>query len=102
MANPKETLMKAVMTSMKKPASKKMNNAIEVASDEDYPYGLRVDLNKDSLKALGLSAVDFTAGGSLMLKAKCDVISVRTGAGKKRNYESVELQITELALCDKD
>lgn len=104
MANPKSILEKAVFVDMKTP-EKKMNKSdmqCDPYEGDPYPWGLRIDLNKDSLEALGLDASDFEAGGSVMLKAKCDVTSVRIEKGKKHSSQSIDLQITSLAICDKE
>jgi hypothetical protein len=103
MASLKKLLEKANMQSMKKTPQAKDKMAVDSPCcepyDEDkYPYGLRIDLNTESLEKLGLSAADFTAGGEVTIKASCDVISVRSEQRQKKSHESVDLQITELAV----
>ena len=104
MANPKEVLSKA-MTNMAKPKKSKNKLSAEVSmqdSNEDiYPYNLKITLDKDSLKSLGLSAEEFSVGGNVMLNAKCDVVSTRIEKGTKRTYESVDLQITDIGIVTK-
>lgn len=66
---------------------------------EKYPYGLRITLNKEALKKLGLSSKDFSSGQTGTLEASYTIISTsdRTSIEGGDNM-SVELQITGLAL----
>lgn len=101
MASLKALLDKANMKSMKLPEKKdddKNEHPICVGSDEKYPWGLRIELNKDSLEALGLSVADFEVSKEISITAKCDVTSVRKEERMEHSSESVDMQITELAV----
>jgi len=63
-----------------------------------YPYGLRVNLDNETMEKLKLRELP-EVGKSILVLARADVISVssnESSEGGKR--ESVELQITDLAL----
>ncbi len=66
-----------------------------------YPYGLRVHLDDDSLKKLGLDKLP-KVGSSKYLGARVEIVSVsesesRNGDGGNK-HRSVELQITDMGL----
>lgn len=89
------------LVSMEQPKKKESTDKpVEVSSYyEKYPYGLRITLNKEALKKLGLSSKDFSSGQTGTLEASYTVISTsdRTSIEGGDNM-SVELQITGLAL----
>lgn len=91
-----KSVLKKGLQSMK--AEKTESNPYPKASNSepDYPYGLRIDLNKESLSALGLSVGQFKIGETVCLKCKADVISVRAVKSRDDESENVELQITDL------
>jgi hypothetical protein len=97
-------LLRKGMTEMKRPAEPKPSPVEAVCCDEEkYPYGLRVDLSNDSLKALGLSAADFTAGAECEIIAVCKVTSVSSrenqkAGGETKKNDNVDLQITKMKL----
>ncbi len=89
------------MKSMKLPKKSKKDNDVccSIDGDNEYPYGLRIDLNSDSLKALGVKADDFKPGSSGKLVAEIEIVDVRTPSRKDSNQDSVELQITKLSVA---
>lgn len=100
MASPLAVLQSA-MKNMKR--SVKADDAPKeccVASPDtpQYPWGLEIRLEKDSLKNLGLAGKDFEIGAKVTVLAKCEVISIRTSAGRHDESETVELQITDMSL----
>lgn len=67
-----------------------------------YPYGLRVNLDEDSLDALGVSTLP-KVGSTMYLGANVKVVSVSDNehtseGGETHRHRSVELQITEMGL----
>lgn len=66
----------------------------------EYPYGLMITLDKDSLKKLNLDASKIQTGKKFTLTASCQVVAVssRQSFGNGGGYESVELQITKMQL----
>lgn len=67
----------------------------------EYPWGLSLSLDNDSLKKLGLSADDFSTGTQMGIIAKVEVKRVSSeDVDGDEPRESVTLQIT--ALCVED
>jgi hypothetical protein len=70
----------------------------EVAGDSEYPYGLSINLNSESIEALGLTTIP-DVGSCYMVIARAEVKSTSTseydGEGKQSN---ISLQITDMAL----
>lgn len=68
-----------------------------------YPYGLRVQLDEDTIDKLGIRTLP-EVGEPLILVARVNVISVSENQhvegkdGKPHRHRNVELQITDLAL----
>ena len=89
------------MQSMKNVAPKKQAKEVSAACEApDYPYGLRLSLNDDTLKKLKMKAEDFEMDEEFFLTAKVSVVGVfvdHTASGKR---SSVDLQITELEIQD--
>lgn len=90
------------MTSLKisKEEVKKKNASLSIASDGDgerYPYGTRLDLDKEALDKLGITDMP-AVGTKMMLEAKVTVIGSRQSASDKSEHRSIELQITDMEL----
>lgn len=64
---------------------------------ESYPYGLRLDLNNDTLEKLGITKLP-AVGTVLMFEAKAKVVGSRQSATESSDNRSIELQITHLDL----
>lgn len=87
------------MISLKLAKSKK-NTSPEVAIDssrEDYPWGTRIDLNKETLDKLGIKTLP-AVGSELVIECKVKVIAVRESASERDTSRSIELQITDMDL----
>jgi hypothetical protein len=98
--NPKKVLEAKLHSMKKKPEDKKSDTQVEYEPSK-YPYGLSINLNKECLENMGLSADSFKAGEEVYIKAKCDVTSVRMEERQKgKAYEEVSLQITDLGICE--
>lgn len=81
---------------------KEKNKAMQVIGSSDqerYPYGLRLDLNNDTLEKLGMKKLP-TVGTVLMFEAKAKVVGSRQSATEGSENRSVELQITHIDLED--
>jgi len=63
-----------------------------------YPWGLRLDLEDETLKKLGIDVSELSSGSEVTLRGKAMIsgISVNDSDGKKRS--SLSLQITHLEL----
>src|SRR5262245_43380857 len=65
----------------------------------DYPYGLRIELDKDALEKLGIDELPPT-GVLVLLAAQASVVRVSsTEELEGEGYASVCLQITDLKLA---
>lgn len=92
----------AVLVSMKNSPKKEKKSKLASPccgpSDEAYPYGLRIDLNNDSLEKLGIDELP-DSGDTMKLVAEVKVES--TSERQERNGDknrSVGLQITKMKL----
>lgn len=81
-----------------KKEAKEASKPIGTYEDQErYPYGLRLDLNDDTLKKLGITKLP-AVGTVLMFEAKAKVIGSRQSATESSDNRSIELQITHLDL----
>jgi hypothetical protein len=89
------------MQSMKNAASKKQSKEVPIACEApDFPYGLRLSLNDDTLKKLKMKAEDFEMDEEFFLTAKVSVVGVSVDKTASGQRSSVDLQITELEIRD--
>ena len=93
--------MKSLKISAKK--AKEMNESTLVGREEDrYPYGTRIDLDKDALEKLGIKNLP-AVGTEMMIECKVTVIGVRESASRENTSRSMELQITAMDIeADED
>lgn len=82
-----------------KKEAKEVNKSIGLAdSDQErYPYGLRLDLNNDTLDKLGIDKLP-AVGAVITFEAKAKVVGSRQSATEGSENRSIELQITHLDL----
>jgi hypothetical protein len=82
---------------------------MEAGQKDEYDYGLRITLNAESLKKLGITDAveDYDIDSEVMVMAKCLVKRVEKskskddyGNEKERENESLELQIVAMCLED--
>ncbi len=82
-------------------SKKEAKDANKLASpyedQERYPYGLRLDLNNETLEKLGITKLP-AVGTVLMLEAKAKVVGSRQSATESSDNRSIELQITHIDL----
>lgn len=68
-----------------------------------YPWGLNLNLENESIEALGMKQLP-EAGETMLLVARVNVVGTTSedvdGEGGKRKRQSVRLQITDMALED--
>ncbi len=81
----------------KKEAKEANKLATPYEDQERYPYGLRLDLNNDTLEKLGITKLP-AVGTVLMFEAKAKVVGSRQSATESSDNRSIELQITHLDL----
>jgi hypothetical protein len=88
------------MISLKQSAKKMKAGESPIAMDiehDEYPYGTRIDLNKDTLEKLKIKTLP-AVGDEIMIECKAKVIAVRESASQHDTSRSVELQITDMDL----
>jgi hypothetical protein len=73
---------------------------------EKYPWGLRINLDNDALKKLGLKLSALTVGGTVDVTAKALVTSLSSDQNMENTDQKVrnrvELQITDLMVADSE
>lgn len=69
------------------------------ASGPDYPYGLRIQLDHDGMKKLGMSEMP-EVGGEMHFRAKAKIIGARSEEREGSEDRHLELQITHLGMHD--
>lgn len=67
---------------------------------EEYPWGLQVRLDDESLKKLGRASSDFKPGATYFIMAKAQCTEMGLNADKQSKRGHVELQITHLDVAD--
>lgn len=74
--------------------------AVSLGEDDKYPYGLRISLDSEALKKLGLDKIP-AVGVQLCIEANVKVIGVRSEEEQDGTTENnMELQITDMMFCD--
>ena len=88
------------LKSLKLPKTKRGDDKYPIAIDaprEEYPYGTRIDLQDESLDALGIKELP-EVGSTMMIECKVKVIGARQSANEKKTTRTLELQITDMDL----
>lgn len=86
------------MINMKSSEKQSATLLSDVASDEpEYPYGLRISLDEESLKKLGIGEMP-EVGTTMALQAKVEVVAVSQYEHKDDVSRTLVLQITDMAL----
>lgn len=91
------------LTDMKfsKSEAKEHNKPMEVSSSKrEYPYGLSITLEKESLKKLKLNLVDFNIGDTVMVVAQTKVTSISQSNDYDSEDKTISLQIQKMS-CKK-
>jgi len=87
------------LTSMKQTKETSPEEVAPIStSDSEYPYGLEVRLEKESLAKLGMDVSDFSIGGTVDMVCQAEVTTLNESAGKGGDYSSISIQITDMAL----
>jgi hypothetical protein len=101
----------AKMVSMKNDPPKKgkgdTNTIAYPGMDRDaYPWGLRITLDQEQIKKLGIDVSKVPAEAVVNIEAKASVESISinrdTRDGKEQKRQSLTLQITDLSLTNQD
>lgn len=82
---------------------RKTTEAKEVAMDQpEYPWGLEVSLNEDSIKKLGIDVENVNAGDDVFFFAKAKVTRISLNenvdsiTGKKNSNGDISIQIEKM------
>jgi hypothetical protein len=90
----------AKLIDMKITKAERKANEPKPCSDGDgpiYPWGLRLDLNNDTLKKLGMKDLP-KVGADMIVTARACVVGVRSSERENHEDRSVELQIEKLSV----
>lgn len=87
--------MKLVSTKREKESTKDYSKPMPA---DPYSYNTRLCLDKDMLKALGLSPRDFKAGDKVTVEARGHIKSTKMVEGKEYDSNEVEIQITKIGV----
>ncbi|NYT45135.1 hypothetical protein H0A64_09905 [Alcaligenaceae bacterium] len=86
------------MISMKTSEKRSATLLAEVEADTpEYPYGLRINLDDDSLKKLGITELP-EVGTTMTLQARVEVVSVSQHESDNGKHRDMSLQITDMTL----
>jgi hypothetical protein len=85
------------MKSMKRVKDDNVDEPVDIDTSE-YPYGLKLHLDNDSLKKLGIEKLP-EVGAVMTLTAKVEVADISSSEGQDGEvHRGVGLQITEMEL----
>lgn len=81
----------------------KAEHATAVDKREDYPYGLRIELDHEGMKKLGMKKMP-KVGSTHMIKSRAKVMSSNESSseGDKTPRRSVSMQMTHMQCCEDD
>ncbi|MBD9249483.1 MAG: hypothetical protein EGS01_02225 [Cronobacter sakazakii] len=69
----------------------------ETKTRDDYPWGLRLNLDNDTLKKLGVSMP--AVGTEIMITARAVVKATSTREDGNEKYQNADVQITDMAMA---
>ena len=68
-------------------------------SEQDYPYGLSINLEEQSIQKLGINALP-EIGQKFLLKSIVEVTSISDNKNKDSRNRCIRLQITDMELAE--
>jgi hypothetical protein len=84
---------------MKNTVKTKDSSLVSPIEQDEYPYGLRISLNNDTLKKLGITELPAIDSEHKLVALVCVVgMSQHESQGEHEPYRSVELQIEQMTL----
>lgn len=95
-------MAKLVSMKLDKKARKEAGSSTALGDAPDYPWGLTITLDNDTIEKLGLADDLPEAGESMVVQAKADVVTVSSRGTGTAIERSVTLQITDLSVVDPD
>jgi len=85
---------------MKNTVKTKDSSLVSPVENDEYPYGLRIRLDNDTLKKLGITELPAIDSEHKLVALVCVVgLNMNESAGEGEPYRSVELQIEQMALA---
>lgn len=85
------------------PAQRKKQQSVGLDSQEEYPWGLRLRLQREQLEALGIDVAKLEVGADVRLQAVCSVVSVSQERSKGQDArQGLDLQVTKLGIDPND
>lgn len=89
--------MKSMLLTKKE--SKDMKEGVVPENEPSYSYGLKLNLDDESMKKLGIEKMP-KLGKTMILHAKVKVADMNESISANSNYRSLGLQITDMDLED--
>lgn len=85
------------MKNLKLPKEKSNESGLEVtSSSSEYPYGLLLRLDNETMKMLGISVSSYKIGDTVTVSAKGKVVEMSERESENDSYKSLEIQITHM------
>lgn len=85
---------------MKNTVKTKDSSLVSPVENDEYPYGLRLQLSNDELKKLGITELPAIDSEHKLVALVCVVgLNMNETAGEGEPYRSITLQIEQMALA---
>ena len=83
---------------------KEMEQPVEIksSSKESYPYGLRVSLEKEELKKLGIKLTDYNVGDKVDLLSNATITSISSNESEGHESNRIGFELREMNLKSKE
>lgn len=85
------------ITKAERKSREKSMEATPMLDGDEYPYGLRINLDNDAIDKLGLKKLP-NVGTTMRLEASVRVVEVSQNSRQDRDHRRVELQIEKMDL----
>lgn len=90
--------MKSMKRDKKEKTKAEKGMPVDAVGSEDYPWGLNLRLEKESMDKLGIDIDDFIIGGKVELSCVAAVTNIQKSLSQTNDNSSVQLQITDLGV----
>ena len=84
------------MADMRKSKKERDDTCCDISDDEEYPWGLRINLDDESMEKLGIDLKD--VGDVCVFSATAVVTNVSQSAGDNGEHKDMSLQITDMEI----